>query len=689
MAENKTKRNLWAPLFFPLTILYEELLLRLGAVDAIGLDYHYLYPVVFAAAFGSLLYAIAQCPKSRKWRIALTGLFAFALVVVFCAEYCAHTYFQIFFEVGYMLSMAGNVTADFGGDTVDTVVRNIPYIIAALIPMMLLGAKHKKIVPAHRPSVKGRAVAAGVFAGLEIITILLMMVGSGNLKEDREYFTADYAINPSITRFGLMCSLQLEAAYGIFGVPEYTPGLVSEPVETPQPTPVVTPDPVYGANVQDIDFTAIAEADSDKLVQEMSHYFAAKIPTDKNQYTGMFEGKNLIFIVAESFSPYAISQELTPTLYKLSTEGFVFTDFYQPDWHQSTTGGEFAAVSGLLPTNVNGALSFLSSARKAMPYALGNQFMELGYATRAYHNNTWNFYERHRTHPNLGYDYKGVGNGLQLLSRSMWPNSDHEMILVTADEYIDNYVNNGELFHTYYMTVSGHGAWGFGDHRMCAKHKDEVAHLTQYSTPVRAYIASQLELELAVTELMNKLEAAGIADDTVIALTSDHYPYKLTNDQYHELEPVDTKDRDMLRYRNSFMLWCGDMEEPIVIDDPCSTIDIIPTLSNLFGLEYDSRLFSGRDILSTNYNVADPNSPQPFVIGVDTGIGSSWVSLAGTYDAPSDTFTPNAGYEEFDNDEYVDAMKAKAKDMFKYAKNILYKDYYKLVENQLNGIVEE
>jgi phosphoglycerol transferase MdoB-like AlkP superfamily enzyme len=239
------------------------------------------------------------------------------------------------------------------------------------------------------------------------------------------------------------------------------------------------------------------------------------------------------------------------------------------------------------------------------------------------------------------------------------------------------------------MTVSGHGAWGFGDHRMCAKHQAEVEHLTEYSTPVRAYIASQLELELALTELLNKLEAAGIADDTVIALTSDHYPYKLTNDQYHELEPVDTKDRDMLRYRNSFILWCGDMEEPIVIDAPCSTIDIIPTLSNLFGLEYDSRLFSGRDILSTNYNVADPNSPQPFVIGVDTGIGSSWVSLAGTYDAPSDTFTPNAGYEEFDNDEYVDAMKAKAKDMFKYAKNILYKDYYKLVENQLNGIVAE
>ena len=690
MSKATTKRNLWPLLFFPLTILYEELLLRLCAVDAARFDYHYLYLAVFAAAFGSLFYAVAQCPKSRKWRLALTAVIAFIVIAIFCAEYCAHSYFQIFFEVGYMLSMAGNVTADFGGDTVATVIKGIPYILAAMIPMGILAWKHKKIVPAHRPALKKRAVAASVFAALEILTVLLLLIGSGDLEDDREYFTADYAINPSITRFGLMCSLQLEAVYGVFGIPEVTPGIAAAPTPTVEPTPVVTPDPVYGANVQDIDFTAIADSSNDKLVKEMSSYFAAKTPTDKNEYTGMFEGKNLIFIVAESFSPYVIDPELTPTLYKLSTEGFVFTDFYQPDWHQSTTGGEFAAVSGLLPTNVNGALSFLSSASKSMPYALGNQFSALGYATRAYHNNTWNFYDRHRTHPNLGYVYKGCGNGLNLLTKGTFPNSDHEMILVTADEYIDNYVNNGEKFHTYYMTVSGHGAWGFGAHRMSAKHEEEVAHLTEYSSTVRAYIASQLELELALTELMNKLEAAGIADETVIALTSDHYPYKLTAKEYHELEPVDTGDRDMLRYRNSFMLWCGSMEEPVVIDDPCSSIDIIPTLSNLFGLEYDSRLFSGRDILSTNYDVADTNSPQPFAIGVDAGIGSSWVSLAGSYDSPTDTFTPNPGYEEYaDNQEYIDAMCDKAKEMFKYAKNILYKDYYKLVYEQLNPPTEE
>lgn len=683
MTKLNLPRNLWAILFFPLTILYEELLLRLTCVDAASLDYHCLYLVLFAAAFGGLFYAVTQCIPVRKYRLGLTGVLAFLPIVVFCAEYCVKSYFQIFYEVGFMLNMADNVTNDFGNDVRNTVIGAIPYILAALVPIILLGVFHKKIVPEEQSPVKERAIAAGVFAGIELVTVLAILLGSGSLREDRDYFTADYAINPSITRFGLMCSLQLEAVYGVFGVPEYTPVLIEEPLPSVAPTPVLTPDPVYGYNVMDIDFAALSETTKDRTLLEMHQYFASKVPTQKNEYTGMFEGKNLVYFVAESFSPYVIDPELTPTLYKLSTEGFVFTDFYQPDWHQSTTGGEFAAVSGLLPTNVNGALSFLASARKAMPFALGNQFAELGYATRAYHNNSYNFYERHLTHPNLGYDYKGIGNGLQLLSRSTWPNSDHEMIQVTADEYIDNYVANGEKFHTYYMTVSGHGAWGFGAHRMCEKHQAEVEHLTQYSETVRAYLASQLEVECALTELLNKLEAADIADDTVIALTSDHYPYKLTTKQYNELEPVPTQEREMARYKNSFILWCGSMEEPVVVDVPCSSIDIVPTISNLFGLEYDSRLFSGRDILATNYDIDDPNSPQPFVTGVDAGIGSSWITLTGSYDASTKVFTPKPGYEAYaEDEEYIEAMKQKAKDMFKYAKNILAKDYYKVVPGE-------
>ena len=81
----------------------------------------------------------------------------------------------------------------------------------------------------------------------------------------------------------------------------------------------------------------------------------------------MFQGKNLILFTAESFSPWFISEELTPTLYRLTHEGFVFDNFYQPGWGQSTTGGEYAVMTGLLPTWVNGNVSFYATANNSMP----------------------------------------------------------------------------------------------------------------------------------------------------------------------------------------------------------------------------------------------------------------------------------------------------------------------------------
>ena len=85
---------------------------------------------------------------------------------------------------------------------------------------------------------------------------------------------------------------------------------------------------------QSIDFTALAESTGDSTLASLHRYMAARTPSRRNQYTGMFAGKNLILLTAESFSPWFISQELTPTLYRLTHEGFVFSNYYQPGWGQ-------------------------------------------------------------------------------------------------------------------------------------------------------------------------------------------------------------------------------------------------------------------------------------------------------------------------------------------------------------------
>ena len=214
-----------------------------------------------------------------------------------------------------------------------------------------------------------------------------------------------------------------------------------------------------------------------------------------------------------------------------------------------------------------------NSRDKLLPFSLGNQFNLLGVESKAYHNHTYTYYERDQTHPNLGYIYKGKGNGL-VLDSDVWPGSDLEMINHTVDEYI-----NEEQFHVYYLTVSGHMNYTFTGNSMSYKNKALVKDLP-YSSEARAYIACQIELDRAMEELIKRLNDAGVADKTVIALSSDHYPYGWEKERLDELAGHEI-DPEFEIYRNHFILWNQGMDNNIVIDKPASSLDILPTLSNL------------------------------------------------------------------------------------------------------------
>ncbi len=432
----------------------------------------------------------------------------------------------------------------------------------------------------------------------------------------------------------------------------------------------------YGYNVMDIDFDTLIASDTSDTLLMLDQYFAAQEATQQNEYTGLFEGKNLIFITAEAFSGAIIDSELTPALYELSTNGFVFTDYYQPDWTQSTTGGEFAAMTGLIPTWVNSKTSFYASVDNSMPFALGWQFLSLGYSVSAWHNNSYTYYRRNLTHPNLGYDFYGIGNGLEIDSASLWPSSDLEMMQATIETQIQDYLDTGTPFHTYYMTVSGHCEYGFSVNEMSAKNADAVADL-DYSSTVKAYIACQLELEYALEYLLEALDTAGIAEDTVIVLTADHYPYALVEDDvdyYNELTGRNDSETDTSRYQNTLIIWSGCMSEPVEVNTPCSAVDIVPTLSNLFGLEYDSRLLSGRDILAPECEIGEVSTAMHIVIFANSGYGNSWITSAGTYEAYTKTFTANEGVTV--SDDYVSLVNKIVQDRYTCAKYIISEDYY-------------
>ena len=663
-------------IFFPLALLYHELLLRAFDANVSFFD-GALLPVVLSALGGGLLLSLLTnllpCRSLTRWA-SLAAILLWTVYV--CVEYCCKSYFKTYFALTFMVTMTGHVVSGFASTMLDIILSRLPFLLLAMVPLALAVVLRRRIVQEPRMSRWALLFVAAVSA----VTLL------GSAAIDRfgpsgALYTYDYNADSAVSRFGLGTSLRLELTYALFGTP--TPPLdplpaadeaLSLPEDAAQPEPAD-----YGYNTLDIDFSALADAASDSTLASIHRYVASRTPSRQNQYTGMFKGKNLILLTAESFSPWFISEELTPTLYRLTHEGFVCTNYYQPGWGQSTTGGEYAVLTGLLPTWVNGDVSFWASRYDYMPLTLGNQFRALGYQTPAWHNNTYNYYGRDATHPNLGYDYQGIGSGLDLPNPGGgWPYSDLEMLEATLDSYVDTYLTTGQPFHAYYMTVSGHGSYNWGQSMSAKNRAAAQAAYPDASAPVQAYVAANLELEAALSYLVEQLEARGIADDTVICLSADHYPYALAEtdvDYYAELTGRQDTDLDTSRYRNALILWCGSMTEPVTVDIPCSAVDIVPTLSNLFGLAYDSRLLSGRDILATNYDPASASGCIPLVI-LPTTMGNSWATAAGVYEAPTGTFTPNPGVTV--EDGYVDAVNRLVSTKYAYAKLLIQYDYYRI-----------
>ena len=417
----------------------------------------------------------------------------------------------------------------------------------------------------------------------------------------------------------------------------------------------------YAYNVLDINFDELAANESDKNIKALHEYFASCEPTKQNEYTGMFEGYNLIVITAEGFSSLAVDKDITPTLYKLVNEGFVFENFYNPIWQTSTSDGEYAVCTGLIPTQSN---NMKKSAENSMPYGLGHVFSNLGYSSRAYHNHSYTYYSRNLTHPNLGYEFIAPGHGMEITKK--WPESDLEMMENVVAQFIED-----EPFHTYFMTVSGHLEYTFIDNSMASKNREYVSGL-DYSLPCKAYFACQREFDLAMEYLINALIDAGVAERTVIVVCGDHYPYGLETQYINEIAGHEV-EQDFELYKSNLIIWSYSMKEPVKVDKYCSSVDILPTIFNLFGIAYDSRLFNGKDIFSDS---------EPLVFFKNR----SFITDKLMYNSRTNSITPLS--DEAAEEGYLGEMQKKVKNAFNASAAILKYDYYSYIKEYIiEGIV--
>ena len=631
-----------------LNLLYLEFIYHLFIFNSFKLKHIFLITIftVLSTIFIDLITSLFT-KKVNKWLMIIINCF---LSILFIAQIINYRFYGNVISI-YSIIHGGQVFG-FLSAIFSVLWQNIICVILLLIPIPFYIIFNKKIETDNlswKVILKKNSLLIIVF----ILSLLSLQTDKKEIYSAKNLYYYRHAPLETVKKLGMLTTLRLDLERTITGFEENLTKVTD--LNLPEVKEDTKNEDKIKYNIEDIDFLKLAEEETKTEIKNIHYYMANETPTKQNKYTGMFKDKNLIVITAEAFSPIAVNEALTPTLYKLVNQGFTFTNFYSPIYYVSTSDGEYVSLTSLLPKE--SVWSFYKSSKNYLPYVYGNVFKNLGYETYAFHDGQYKYYDRNLSHPNMGYKYMACGNGLEkLMNCKKWPQSDLEMINATFDMY-----SNEEKFVAYYMSISGHLEYNFYGNNMANKNKALVAD-TEYSDKIKAYIACQIELDKALEELINKLKEKDILDDTVIVLSADHYPYGLTNDDINSVTPLEDAKFDI--HKNNLIIWSNTMKKNIKIDKIAESLDILPTILNLFGINYDSRLLIGKDILSDTDGLVILND-------------RSWITKYGKYNTSTQKFTSLT--EEEIPENYVNKINEIVANKFVISKNILDTNYYKHV----------
>lgn len=568
-----------------------------------------------------------------KWKVnkTLSYIVSIYLVVMMLAQIVYYKFYRSMFSIYSFTNGTGQVMQFY--PSIIKIIINIWYIfVLALIPLILF-IIFNKYFSYNKINLNKIKIYSKVLATLVII-LYLFIINDKSYYNLKKILFETHAPMISVNQTGLYTTQILDIHRAIFGFKEKL--YLNESINTN-----------YDLNNNALEIGY--KKSSDKYINKLNDYFNSISPTNKNNYTGLFTGKNIILINAESFDTVAIDKDLTPTLYHMANNSFVFNNFYQPLFPISTSDGEYMNLLGMLPKE--GTWSLSKTRDNYLPYALGNVFKNIGYNTYAFHNHDYKYYDRDLVYPNLGFEYYACGNGLEKkMNCSGWPNSDLDMINATEE-----YIKKSEKFVIYYMTVSGHLSYSPKINEIARKNKSLVEDLN-YSNDIKYYIATNIELDKAIERLLYILEENNKLNDTLIVIVPDHYPYGLTTKELNEKSSFNRDDKFDL-YRTTLIMYNPNIKRT-EIDKYVSGLDIVPTIYNLFGVQYDSRLYSGTDVFSNSEGIVMLSD-------------RSWITNKGKYDSILNKYTPGM------NKSYVKNTNIKVDNKFKAASLIIDTDYYR------------
>jgi lipoteichoic acid synthase len=556
-------------------------------------------------------------------------------------------YLGNYFSWSIIKNTVGGV-AGYAGDFLKYLKPSYFLIIVPAVLLTLMIISKLFVIPKRKPHWP-------VWAATLILTVALHFVSVGSLY----LFNNKTALHKAYSLYDTPVLSELaitEIGLGTFMWRDLT--LVFKDVEDEI---IVNPDP----DIKPIDdksrktktelWETLAAAETNSRIKKIDEYLLSKPVTPRNDYTGTFEGKNLIYVMVEAMDLVAIDEKLTPTLYRLTQEGWYFDNYYAPVASCATGESEFMSMVSLIPSTT--VCTPNSYYKNDFSPALMNLFKNAGYSTNSYHSYSDKFYPRSELHQNYGSSKFYNNDELDIKKLLGWP-SDINLF----DESLKLILKQEKPFMSFIITAAMHLPYDI-DSTLGNRYLAEVkAVYPDYPIEIQRYISKSIDFDKAVEKMINTLDDAGELDNTVLIFFADHHPLRM-NASYFINATQQVDRRKGLNIDLSPLIIYNTKLTPDVHRMPANTMDLAPTIANLFDLEFDPRLYMGVDVFSSVKNVVI------FTNG-------SWKTALGEYSAPKGKFTPYFEDYTYTSDEIAEINQF-VRNQFAVSEEIYKTDYFK------------
>jgi phosphoglycerol transferase MdoB-like AlkP superfamily enzyme len=310
---------------------------------------------------------------------------------------------------------------------------------------------------------------------------------------------------------------------------------------------------------------------------------------------GIAKGRNLIVIQVESLQNMVVSkkyngQDITPNLNKLINDKstIYFDNYYEQRGSGNTSDAEFASNNSIYGTIESYTYKiYANNYFRGLPW----QLKALGYQTAAFHGFEKDFWNRAGAYPAQGFDTFYSQDNFNNSKKLGMGIDDTEFFRQTTD-YLKSM---NQPFYSFVVTLSNHFPFYMPPKYIKIKLKAE-----DENTIFGNYLNSVNHTDEAIGQFIEELKAAGLYDNSIIAIYGDHFG----------LTPNDKAINESIsRFVGKPYTYDTMMNVPFLIHIPNAEVnqrvsisggqlDFLPTMSYLLGLEKLNTLYFGQNLLT-------------------------------------------------------------------------------------------